>query len=63
MACIEPNIERHNGVELVSIQEAMMLDEPYVVAVLVGHSQFKDPTVRDWLRSVRCLDFCGVTEP
>ena len=63
VACIEPNIERHNGVELVSIQEAMMLDEPYVVAVLVGHSQFKDPTVRDWLRSVRSLDFCGVTEP
>lgn len=54
---VEPNIEHHGELELVKLDEA--LSRADVVAVLVKHREFVEPSVRKRLVSGGALDFCG----
>jgi UDP-N-acetyl-D-mannosaminuronic acid dehydrogenase len=51
IVAMEPNIEAHDVLKLVSINKAIESD---IVVFLVGHKEFNDLYIKD------CLDFCGV---
>ncbi|MEK9570529.1 MAG: nucleotide sugar dehydrogenase, partial [Paracoccaceae bacterium] len=54
---VEPNIESHDGLSLVTIDEA--LDQADIFIVLVKHRQFMVPAVKRQLARKVSLDFCG----
>ena len=54
---VEPNIEQHGQLTLVSLEDA--LESADVFAVLVKHRQFIDSTVKKGLANAGALDFCG----
>lgn len=55
---VEPNIEKHDGFTLATLQDA--LQKADVIAVLVKHRQFASDCVREQLQTASALDFCGV---
>ena len=57
IAAVEPNIEKHEALTLISLDEA--LEEAGLLVVLVKHRQFLGPEVAAALRSRNALDFCG----
>lgn len=54
---VEPNIEHHDRLPLVTLDAA--LEEGELLVILVKHRQFLDPEVAVQLRARRALDFCG----
>lgn len=56
---VEPNIQTHNELELISLDEALQSAD--VLAVLVKHRQFSHPLVKQKLQEIEALDFCGIT--
>lgn len=54
---VEPNIQSHNSFAVVDLEQA--LERADVIAVLVKHSQFMTPDIRQRLVSKSVLDFCG----
>ena len=54
---IEPNIETHTVVELEELDN--VLNEDVVLALLVKHKEFLGQGIREKLRSLSTLDFCG----
>lgn len=59
VVAVEPNIQTHSGLELISLDEAF--ESADVLAVLVKHRQFSMPLVKQKLQEVEALDFCGIT--
>jgi UDP-N-acetyl-D-mannosaminuronic acid dehydrogenase len=57
---VEPNIESHSGLPLVSLQQA--LAEADVCAILVKHRQFVASEMRPKLANWPALDFCGALQ-
>lgn len=57
VCAVEPNIEGHEAVELVSIDDALRTAD--VIAVLVRHHAFLSTDVRPRLIEANALDFCG----
>ena len=54
---VEPNIRSHERVQLVSLESA--IENADVVAILVGHRQFSQESVRNALIEAGAVDFCG----
>jgi UDP-N-acetyl-D-mannosaminuronic acid dehydrogenase len=54
---VEPNIQYHNSLKLISLEEA--LKQADIFAVLVKHKHFLVPTIKHKLASKLTLDFCG----
>lgn len=54
---VEPNIKRHETLQLFTLQEA--LENSDVVVILVKHREFLQPQVQQNLRIHNALDFCG----
>ena len=54
---VEPNIQSHDSFAVVDLEQA--LERADVIAVLVKHSQFMTPDIRQRLVSKSALDFCG----
>ncbi|MDZ7938370.1 MAG: UDP-N-acetyl-D-mannosamine dehydrogenase [Rhodoferax sp.] len=55
---VEPNIEKHEKLSLLSLDDA--LNSADIIAVLVKHWQFANDLVRRRLVTANALDFCGV---
>ncbi len=55
---VEPNINSHDQLNLVDLGEALATAD--VVAVLVKHKQFIEPSAKEKLLNTSVLDFCGV---
>lgn len=58
VAAVEPNIDSHPDLTLMSLDAA--LAEKAVVVILVKHKQFQTDQIRAALDPWRALDFCGV---
>ena len=54
---VEPNIETHAVIELEELDNVFNKDA--VLAILVKHKEFLDKSVREKLKSLDALDFCG----
>lgn len=54
---VEPNISNHESLPLLTLEEA--LDRADVLVVLVKHKLFTQPAVKDRLRAIGALDYCG----
>lgn len=59
VVAVEPNIDQHEMLSLLSLDDALKEDVLYVV--LVKHRQFTVSEVSSLLKSKGALDFCGVT--
>jgi UDP-N-acetyl-D-mannosaminuronic acid dehydrogenase len=57
VVAVEPNIEKHAFLHLSNLAAA--LKESDVVAVLVKHREFVQPAIKQRLRELGALDFCG----
>ena len=57
VVAVEPNITEHHEIQLEGIDEALASDG--VIAILVKHSAFLTPSVKETLRKKCALDFCG----
>ena len=55
---VEPNIKMHNILKLVSIKEALMNSD--IIAILVNHKDFMQPSIKKDLINKHTLDFCGL---
>lgn len=55
---VEPNIDSHESLNLVSLENA--LEKADVIAVLVKHCQFMDEDCKNILARFGALDFCGL---
>jgi len=58
VVAVEPNIESHDLFSLVTLKDALMTSDVFVV--LVKHSSFLDESVKATLVERHALDFCGV---
>jgi UDP-N-acetyl-D-mannosaminuronic acid dehydrogenase len=56
--CVEPNITDHSYFSISSFEDA--LRDADVIAILVGHEEFRSQVNRDLLRNAEAMDFCGV---
>lgn len=54
---VEPNIKTHEVIELATLEE--ILNDHFILAILVKHKNFLVKPVRDKLISLGALDFCG----
>ena len=54
---VEPNIETHTVIELEELDN--VFNEDAVLAILVKHKELLDKSVREKLKSLDALDFCG----
>ncbi len=57
VVAVEPNIESHSELKLLTAEQA--LEQADVLAVLVKHRQFLAAPVQGKLRAAGALDFCG----
>jgi len=57
VTAVEPNIESHTVIELEELDN--VFNEDAVLAILVKHKEFLDKSVREKLKSLDALDFCG----
>lgn len=55
---VEPNIKSHDQIELISLDDALATAD--VLVVLIKHRQFQAPVVKEKLRQLKALDFCGI---
>jgi len=58
VVCVEPNIEAHTDFLMTSLDDA--LKNADVIAILVGHKEFRSEVIKEYLRSAKAIDFCGV---
>jgi UDP-N-acetyl-D-mannosaminuronic acid dehydrogenase len=58
VVAVEPNIESHDTIKLIDIDEALNGDD--VIAILVKHRDFLKSSVAEKLCANNALDFCGV---
>lgn len=56
--CVEPNLKEYPKMRLSPLDQAIA--EADIVAVLVGHKEFRSEASIELLRMVDALDFCGV---
>ena len=54
---VEPNIRSHNCFSLCSLDIA--LRDADMIAVLVGHKEFREDETKKLLQDRQALDFCG----
>ena len=57
VVCVEPNIEAHPNFLMTSLGDA--LNNADIVAVLVGHKEFRSDINKEFLRAAKAMDFCG----
>ena len=57
IVCVEPNIESHSDFLMTSLDDA--LKNADVIAVLVGHKEFRTDINKESLRAAKAMDFCG----
>ena len=55
---VEPNIKSHVKFQLLNISDA--IDQSDIVCVLVKHKEFLTSSIKDKLKKIGALDFCGV---
>ena len=55
---VEPNINFHEKLTLVKLEEA--INQADVIAILVKHKEFTNPLIKKELVKKRALDFCGL---
>ncbi|OUU44709.1 MAG: UDP-N-acetyl-D-mannosamine dehydrogenase [Verrucomicrobia bacterium TMED56] len=55
---VEPNIDSHAKFQLLNLSDA--IDQSDIVCVLVKHKEFLASSVKDKLKKIGALDFCGV---
>lgn len=58
VVAIEPNIEKHVSIPLLTLDDA--LKEADLFIVLVGHREFNNDNVKRMLKEVKAIDFCGL---
>jgi UDP-N-acetyl-D-mannosaminuronic acid dehydrogenase len=56
--CVEPNITDHSYFPISSFEGA--LKNADVIAILVGHKEFRSQVNRNLLQNAQAMDFCGV---
>ena len=56
--CVEPNITNHHYFTTTSFEDALI--DADVIAILVGHKEFRSQVNRDLLQNAEAMDFCGV---
>jgi UDP-N-acetyl-D-mannosaminuronic acid dehydrogenase len=54
---VEPNIESHESLHLVKLEEALRSAD--ILAIMVKHRQFLHEPIKELLRAQGALDFCG----
>lgn len=54
---VEPNINKHKSLSLQKLSDA--IEESDIICILVKHSEFLDPEIKEKLKSYGALDFCG----
>ena len=57
VTAVEPNIETHAVINIEELDN--VFNEDSVLAILVKHKEFLDKSVREKLKSLDALDFCG----
>ena len=57
VVAVEPNIETHEIIELVTLEE--VLNGNFILALLVKHKVFSDKSIKEKLISLGAIDFCG----
>lgn len=57
IVCVEPNIEEHSDFLIASLNDALKSAD--VIAVLVGHKEFRIDINKECLRAAKAMDFCG----
>ena len=57
VVCVEPNIEAHPDFLMASLSDALKYAD--VIAVLVGHKEFRSDINKECLRAAKAMDFCG----
>jgi len=57
---VEPNIKKHNKINLLSFEEA--LDYADILVVLVKHKEFVSKLAKERLYNAQTLDFCGALD-
>lgn len=60
IACLEPNILKHDQFQLVDM--SCNLEDYDLVVLLVKHKEFLSESFKQKLRKVNALDFCGVLQ-
>lgn len=58
VVCVEPNVTAHPRYVTASFEDA--LADADVVAILVGHKQFRSRANMELLLSAKAMDFCGI---
>ena len=54
---VEPNINSHVNLSLSNLSDA--IEKSDIICVLVKHKEFLDSSVKDQLKKLEALDFCG----
>lgn len=57
VVAVEPNIETHEIIELVTLEE--VLNGDFILALLVKHKVFSDKSIKEKLIFLDAIDFCG----
>ncbi len=57
VAAVEPNIDQHDAIKLLELQEALKTGG--IFAILVKHSEFLNSNIVKALQKKKALDFCG----
>lgn len=57
VVAVEPNIETHEIIELVTLEK--VLNDNFILALLVKHKVFSDKPIKEKLISLGAIDFCG----
>lgn len=58
VSVVEPNLNSIKNISLVSLSEA--IEKADIICILVKHRQFLQPKVREKLKNLQAIDFCGV---
>jgi UDP-N-acetyl-D-mannosaminuronic acid dehydrogenase len=57
VSVVEPNIQSYESLSLINLSEA--INRAQILCILVKHSEFLDPKIKDLLKKYRAMDFCG----
>ena len=58
VVAVEPNLKSHSSIGLVEV--GVINTDEAVVAILVNHREFNDCLIKERLRLISALDFCGL---
>ena len=60
ISVVEPNIQSHSNLTLLSLSDA--IKNPDIICVLVKHNEFLQPSIKEKLIECGALDFCSILD-